>query len=308
MRPALLLFFLSCFSGVAAAATYPLADDNDNVVGEIRYLSASHDDTLVDIARDHDIGYDALRAANPQVDAWLPGAGTQILLPSEYILPVAPHQGIVIDLPAMRLFYYPAGGKTVETFPIGIGREGWNTPIGTTKIAARIRNPSWTPPASIRVEHAENGDPLPAVVPAGPDNPLGQYALRLAWPGYLIHGTNKPYGVGMRVSHGCIRLLPRDIETLFEQVTPGTSVHVVNQPWLWGQRDGSYYLQVFPPLQDKQGGADQEGAFRHWLQGQVPDGISISWEKALLVFHQADGVPTLIAIRDQYTPADRESR
>ena len=300
MRSSRLALVLLCVSATATAASYPLPKGNDNMVGEIRYLSAGHEDTFADIARDQDIGYDALRAANPEVDAWLPKAGAQILLPSEYILPAAPRRGIVIDLPAMRLFYYPADGKTVETFPIGIGRDGWHTPTGTTKISAKIRNPSWTPPASIRAEHAENGDPLPTVVPAGPDNPLGLYALRLGWPGYLIHGTNKPYGVGMRVSHGCIRLLPRDIATLFAQVAPGTPVQVVNQPWLWGQRDGSYYLQVFQPLQDKQVGAEQEQAFRLWLQGQIPAGLSVSWEKALQVFRQGDGIPTLLALRDKH--------
>ncbi|MDD3760395.1 MAG: L,D-transpeptidase family protein [Acidithiobacillus sp.] len=301
---AVLLLSFFCGIGTASATTYPLPQGNNNVVGEIRYLSARHEDTLVDIARQQDIGYDALRAANPGVDPWLPKAGTQILLPSEYILPATPRRGIVINLPAMRLFYYPPHGNTVDTFPIGIGREGWNTPTGTTTITAKIRDPSWTPPASIRAEHAKNGDPLPAVVGPGPDNPLGQFALRLGWKGYLLHGTNKPYGVGMRVSHGCIRLMPNDIEALFAQVAPGTVVQVVDQPWLWGERDGSYFLQVFPPLHENPDTREQEQAFRRWLQEQIPTGMQISWVKALQVFREADGVPTLIAVRDPTTDTD----
>ncbi|MFA7495557.1 MAG: L,D-transpeptidase family protein [Acidithiobacillus sp.] len=234
----------------AGAATYLLPPANDNIMGAIHSITAKHEDTFSDIARRYDLGYDQLVIANPQVDPWLPGAGTRVVLPTEYVLPDAPRKGIVINLAAMRLFYYPPAtdGTAAEviTFPIGVGREGWGTPLGNTRITAKIADPSWTPPESIRKEHADNGSPLPAVVPAGPDNPLGQYALRLSIPGYLLHGTNKPWGVGMRVSHGCIRLYPEDIAALFAKVKVGTPVTVVNQPWLVGMDNGQYVLQVFP--------------------------------------------------------------
>jgi len=294
-----LLLGLSCLQ--ASAATYALPQGKDNMVGAIHYITTQQEDTLVDIARDQDVGYDALKSANPGIDPWLPKVGASVLIPSEYILPAAPRRGIVINLPAMRLFYYPADRAVVETFPIGIGREGWSTPLGKTKIVSKVRNPTWTPPASIRAEHAENGDPLPAVVAAGPDNPLGLYALKFAWAGYLIHDTNKPYGVGMRVSHGCIRLFPKDIESLFQQVPVGTPVEVVDQPWLWGEREGEYYLQVFPPLHAPQSSSEEEAAFRQWLQAKIPAGYEISWTEALRILRQADGVPTLVVLRAQST-------
>jgi L,D-transpeptidase ErfK/SrfK len=172
------------------------------------------------------------------------------------VIPDAPREGIVINLPSMRLLYATreatdAGSDSplrVSSNPIGIGREGWSTPIGTTKVTQKVVDPAWYPPASIRAEHVELGDPLPSIVPAGPDNPLGRHMLKLGLPGYLIHGTNKPAGVGMRVSHGCIRMYPEDIETLFERVPRTTPVTIVNQPALAGWRDGELYLEVHPPL------------------------------------------------------------
>jgi hypothetical protein len=136
------------------------------------------------------------------------------------------------------------------TFPIGIGKVGWATPVGTTKIASKREKPLWTPPVSVRKEHEEAGDPLPAQVPAGPDNPLGLYAMNLGWPSYLIHGTNKPYGVGMRSSHGCMRFYPEDIARLYDDIPVGTKVTVVNQPFVFGWQKGSLYVQAFPVLED----------------------------------------------------------
>jgi L,D-transpeptidase ErfK/SrfK len=212
-------------------------------------------DTFIDIAQAYDLGYDELVEANPGIDPWLPGEGTLVVLPSRFVLPDAPRKGIVLNVASKRLFYFPepVPGRPalVHTFPISIGREGWATPLGTTKIVAKKKDPSWRVPASIRKEHAENGDPLPAVVPPGPDNPLGRYAMRLALPGdYLIHGTNKPAGVGMRVSHGCIRMNPEDIEWLFPQVPIGLPVHIVNQPILVGSIGGEIVVEAHPPLEE----------------------------------------------------------
>jgi L,D-transpeptidase ErfK/SrfK len=225
-----------------------------DVVGELQVIRARYEDTFIDIARAYDLGFDELEQANPGVDPWLPGAGTPIVLPTQFILPDAPRDGIVLNVGTKRIFYFPkaAAGEAprVVTHPVGIGREGWATPLGTTKVVSKVKDPVWTVPPSIRKEHAEAGDPLPARVPAGPDNPLGAYALRLGFPSYLIHGTNKPSGIGMRVSHGCVQLFPEDIESLFSQVPVGTPVRIVNQPQLLGWRDGNLYLEAHPALED----------------------------------------------------------
>ena len=224
-----------------------------SVLGELQVTKSRHEDTLSDIARRFDLGYDELLRANPGVDPWLPGDGTTIILPTQFVIPDGPREGILVNVAAMRLFYFPKPTKgakdaprTVVTYPIGIGKIGWATPVGSTKIVSKRKGPVWTPPESVRKEHAANGDPLPARVPPGPDNPLGAYAMNLGWPSYLMHGTNKPPGVGMRASHGCIRLYPEDIESLFGKVAIGTKVTVVNQSLLAAWQDGSLYVQSFP--------------------------------------------------------------
>jgi L,D-transpeptidase ErfK/SrfK len=232
---------------------FPLTPGVD-VVGQLQVIAARHEDTFLDIARAYDVGYDELVQANPGVDPWLPGASTRIVLPTEFVLPDGPREGIVLNLAAKRLFYFPKAeaGKPREviTHPVGIGREGWATPMGATRVVSKQKDPVWVVPASIRKEHAAAGDPLPARVGPGPDNPLGAYALRLGFPSYLIHGTNKPDGIGMRVSHGCIQLFPEDIESLFGLVPVGTTVRIVNEPRLLGWRGDNLYLEVHPPLED----------------------------------------------------------
>jgi len=218
------------------------------VLGETQVLFTRYEDTFSAIAREYNLGFDELRAANPTVDQWVPGDGTPVYLPTQFILPAAPREGIVLNTATMRLFYF--SDEDVTTHPIGIGRTGWATPIGSGTVTAKARDPAWYVPASIRKEHAELGDPLPSVVPPGPDNPLGAHALALSLPGYLIHGTNKPVGVGMRVSHGCVRLYPEDIEQLFGRAGVGTPVHIVDQPVLAGWRDGQLFLEVHPPLEE----------------------------------------------------------
>ena len=226
--------------------------DGEDIVGELQAIRARHEDTFVDIARAYNLGYDELVDANPGVDPWLPGEGTRIVLPTRHILPDAPREGVVINLAAKRLFYYPEHGQGeapfVVTHPIGIGREGWETPVAQTRVIGKAKDPAWYPPASVRREHAEAGDPLPARVPPGPDNPLGGYALRLELPGYLMHGTNKPAGVGMRVSHGCIRMFPEDIEWLFGRVAIGVPVRIVDQPLRVGWYEDELFVEMHAPL------------------------------------------------------------
>jgi len=243
-----------------ATHMFTIADDDD-VIGELQITHATQEDTLSDIARRFNLGYEELVRANPGVDPWLPGAGTEIVLPTQFVLPKAAREGLVVNLAAMRVFYFPKHKpgelQTVITHPIGIGKVGWVTPEGVTKVVGKKKNPVWIPPASVRKEHAENGDPLPKVVPPGDDNPLGAYAMTLSWPGYLIHGTNKPYGVGMRSSHGCMRFYPEDIALLFDEIAIGTTVQVVNQRVVSGWHDGKLYVQVMPPPEEETDTADK---------------------------------------------------
>ena len=231
---------VSCI-GMAGA---PLVAADDALVGTLAYYRIQGHENLLDVARSHDLGYIELVAANPGIDPWLPDPGRTLLLPKSMLLPMAPHKGIVINLPELRLYYFGAGPGLIATYPIGIGREGWETPTGRTDIARKAKNPAWVPPESIRAAKPY----LPSFVPPGPDNPLGAYALYLGWPSYLIHGTNRPYGVGRRVSSGCIRLYPEDIETLFAAVEVGTTVAIVDQPVKLGWSGGQLYLEAHPDL------------------------------------------------------------
>jgi L,D-transpeptidase ErfK/SrfK len=237
-----------------ATHRFELSPETGDVVGYVQKTTVGKDDTMPDIARRFDVGYEEILLANPGVDPWLPGVGREVVVPTQFVLPAAPHEGVVVNVAAMRIFYYPPHKKgepqLVYTHPIGIGRVGWKTPEGTTRIVSRQKDPVWVVPKSVREEHAENGEKLPAVVPAGPDNPLGEYAFRLSWPSYLIHGTNKPYGVGMRSSHGCMRLYPEDIAVFFDLIPIGTKVTVVNQPYLFGWRDGVLYMQAYAVMED----------------------------------------------------------
>jgi L,D-transpeptidase ErfK/SrfK len=233
---------------------FTLSSAQQTVIGEPQIVFAGADDTFSDLARTYGLGYDDLLGANPDIDPWLPGEGTPILLPTQYILPDAPRRGVILNIASKRLFYFPPAAEDepqkVLTFPIGIGRVGWETPLGDTTVIAKAKNPSWWVPASVRREHAEMGDPLPSVVPPGPDNPLGTRVLKLNMPGYLIHGTNQPYGVGMRVSHGCVRLYPENIEFLYTLVNIGEMVTIMNEPFQMGRKDGVLFFEAHEPLEE----------------------------------------------------------
>jgi len=244
----LISLFLGLTLSPINATTFTLSGDETRVVGHNLIVFSHKEDTLLDIGRRFDIGYNEIVTANPDLDPWLPGEGQRVLVPNRYILPDAPHKGIVINLAEMRLYYYPPKKKgklqQVITHPIGVGREGWTTPLGKTRIIQKKKDPTWTPPASILAEHLAKGDPLPKVVPAGPENPLGAFAMRLGMPGYLLHGTNRPFGVGMRVSHGCIRLFPEDIEHLFGIVAVNTPVEILYQPYKAALDGDALYLEA----------------------------------------------------------------
>jgi L,D-transpeptidase ErfK/SrfK len=240
---------------------FELTASNQSVVGEPQVVFARAEDTLSDLARAYGLGYDEIVAANPGIDPWLPGEGTPIVLPTQFVLPDVEHTGLILNIATKRLFYFPeegdAAAEYVLTYPIGIGRVGWETPLGETAVVSKARDPHWWVPASVRKEHAEMGNPLPAVVPPGPDNPLGNRVLKLDMPGYLIHGTNQPYGVGMRVSHGCVRLYPENIEFLYELIDVGEVVTIINEPFQFGYRDGMLFFEAHAPLEDDELSAEE---------------------------------------------------
>lgn len=233
---------------------FVIADPSQRVVGELQVLRTRAEDTFVDIARAYNIGFEELVAANPEVDPWLPGEDAEVVLPTRFILPPGPREGIVINNAQMRLYFFepPAedGTQVVYTHPIGIGRIGRATPTGQSTVIDKAVDPTWYPPVSVRREHAERGDPLPAIVPPGPDNPLGRHVFRLGLPSYLIHGTNQPPGVGMRVSAGCVRMFPEDIEALYPRIALGTPVRLINEPVLAAWHGRQLYVDAHEPLEE----------------------------------------------------------
>jgi L,D-transpeptidase ErfK/SrfK len=307
----------------------------DEVFGEVRVIEARHEDTFVSLARTHNVGYEELRQANPGVDAWLPGEGTKVTIPSLYVLPRAPQRGIVVNVAELRMYYFPAqsgplpegvapGSRRVITYPISIGRMDWSTPLGTTTITGKVANPSWYPPESIRKEHAERNDILPRIVPPGPENPLGLHAMRLGLPGYLIHGTNKPSGVGMRVTHGCMRMFPEDVEALYKTVPVGTAVNIVNQPVKIGwTADGTLYMEAHPALMESNVDGENTAAvgaeavdpiqespltslMRAYIAATEERQVQLDWNAAERVAQLGNGVPEAVSVAGSATPLATE--
>jgi L,D-transpeptidase ErfK/SrfK len=287
---------------------FELASDQDDLIGVVQVTTASKEDTLSDIARRFNIGYEEIVRANPKVDPWLPGEGREIVVPTQQLLPNAPREGIVINVAAMRLYYFPKrkAGETqiVYTHPIGIGKVGWATPEGSTKVVRKAKDPVWRPGPGVRAEHKANGEILPAVVLAGPDNPLGNRAMYLGWAQYLIHGTNKPYGVGLRSSHGCIRMYPEDVEKVFDMVPIGEKVTVVNQPFVFGWHEGQLYLQSFDVLEDDPRNWDkaQKKLLSKALAARIQKELkarneTVDWDAISKLAHDPHGIPVSISRR-----------
>jgi len=254
-------------------------------------------DTLVDVARRYGVGYQEMKRANPGVDLWVPGADSAAMVPTRFILPAVPRMGIVLNIAEMRLYYFPPpdvyGGQSVITYPVSVGRMDWKTPLGVTSIVRKKENPTWTPPASIRKEHAAEGDILPDVVPAGPDNPLGEHALYLARSGYLLHGTNRPQGIGMRVTHGCVRLYPENVADLYERVPVGTEVRIIDEPYKAGWQGSTFYLEVHPRFDDQE---NRQPADLSRIQQVIVDAAGVStanldWTFVEEIAAEAAGIP-----------------
>lgn len=283
----------------AAQAAY----DKD-YIGEVEYYRAQYEDTLVHLAKDNAIGFVEIRAANPTLDPWIPGEGAKVVLPKQHLLPNAPRNGIVINLPEMRLYYYKTPGEEPKSYPLGVGREGLNTPTGTTTIVRKKAGPTWTPTDRMRKE-----DPtLKPFYPPGPDNPMGTHALYLGWPQYAIHGTDKPFSIGRRASSGCIRMYPEAIKEVFPQVPIGTKVTVVDQPIKTGWIGEDMYIEVHP-TQEQNLRVEDIGQLSSYeitkddirainaKAGALKD--HIDWEAVRQAVKAHSGIPTKILDKDR---------
>ena len=267
----------------------------EDVIGRMAVIQLKTGDTLPDIARHFSLGINAISAANPGVDVWVPEAGERVLLPLSFILPDTPRKGIVVNLAAMRLFQYKEIGTalSVTTYPIGVGTSERPTPTGAMHVARKAVRPTWHVPASIAKDHRMKGDILPAAVPPGPENPLGEYALYLSKPGYLIHGTNKPASIGLTATNGCMRLYPENVKALFDDTPVKTPVLIVNQPYLIGQRNGVLYLEAHSPLEGS-GALELEKLYAKLRTIEKNAGRGLDWKKVNEVQAAAKGVPVPI--------------
>jgi L,D-transpeptidase ErfK/SrfK len=289
---------LSCCNAQLAGATvYTLAHPDDVIFGEDQTVETVYEDTLYDLARKFSLGSEELIRVNPGIDPWIPGAGKQIVIPGRHIL---------------RLYYYPKPKRgqpqEVITYPVSIGKMDWRTPLGLTRVTAKQKDPTWYPPESVRKEHAAAGDPLPASVPPGPDNPLGAFAMRLAAGNgtYLIHGTNNPIAVGLPVTHGCIRMYPDDVAALFPLVPVGTPVRLINVPIKVAWVDGELLLEAHPPV-DAEGQSFEPNLdqFSELLRAAVGDStVAIHWDYAREVLQKADGVIATVGLEADASALD----
>ena len=302
----LLLWGLLLLAGTSQATVFDIPTDGSSVVGTDNHMAAVYKDTLLDIARRNSLGYYEIIRANPGVDMWLPGAGTDIMLPGRRILPPGPREGIVVNLPEHRLYYYPKAKKgekqVVITYPVSIGKMDWKTPIGETRVIQKEKHPNWYPPEGVRKEHLANGDPLPAVVKAGPDNPLGDYAMRLAAGGgtYLIHGTNNPMAVGMAITHGCVRMYPEDVAALFPLIPVGTKVWLINEPVKVAFVDGELLMEAHPPVDEE--GQNTSEPNLDLLSQKLDQALgsttaAIHWDFAKEALQAANGIPTVVGLQ-----------
>ena len=301
--------------GNAYADTYKLPEiKGDRVVassaGETVTITVDKDQTLLDVARRFNLGQTEIVTLNPTLDRWLIKKGTVVRLPNRRILPDSPHEGITLNVAEYRMYYYPADQPgTVRSYAHGVGRQDWKTPLGRTTVAKKVKDPAWHPPESIRREHAANGDPLPAIVPPGPNNPLGAYALYLILPGdYRIHGTDvdKIFGIGMQITHGCVRMYPEDIQALYNSVAVGTPVYIVKQPVKVGWLNNTLYIEAHPDLEGEEKTQDQRYALALELiqkanNHEMPDFDQVALNKAI---KDLDGTP--VPLYERLPPLEGE--
>jgi len=281
----------------AHASTFALPEKG-NVVGYVRTSTVLAGESFTDVARKNDIGFYELLEANPNIDPMHPRAGQTVVIPSRYILPSGPREGVVINIAELRMYHYLPGQNVVVTEPIGIGRQGWETPTGELTVTQKQKDPAWHAPPAVIADLARKGMYYPKVMPPGPDNPLGRYMLRLSNHTYLIHGTNAPQGVGRRVSAGCIRMYPEDVERLFYSVNIGTKVRIVNEPYKVAWIGDKLYMESHQPLKETR------NHFRGQLSNLWSDAVKrvmsqrstaqVNWNLVNQVGHAQSGIPTAI--------------
>lgn len=282
------------FAQKSLAINFALPKSGNDVVGTVKTGIVQEGDTFVTLARRYDISYCELEEANPGVDPDAPPVGSVLIVPTEYVLPDVPKSGIVINLVEMRLYFFPSNNRDVYVFPVGIGRDGWESPVGTWSVIEKTPKPTWHAPESIREARAKDGVFIPKEVPPGPENPLGEYAMRLSNHTYLIHGTNDPSGVGRRSSAGCIRMYPEDIEKLFKMSQKGTPVRIINYPYKSGWRDGKLYLETHLPLSGilaelDANHKDAEQVIKRAVSNR--GAAYVNWDKACAVAKEQQGIP-----------------
>ena len=304
------LFILLLMSPLSLfALTYPLPGPNADVVGHVQHIFPPKGQRITNIARKYQMGFYELIESNPDINrhSAIP-SDYRVTIPSEFVLPNVPREGIIINLAELRLYYFPKDKHVVITHPIAIGRFDWMTPVMKSKIIEKEKNPRWFVPKSIQEASAQKGIILPDVVAAGPKNPLGKFAMRLADRSYLIHGTNAPHSIGKRASSGCMRMYPEAIASLFQQVPVGTPVHIINEFAKLGWRNGTLYLEVHEPLQEL---AEPERTqvqtvatmIRQMTQGRS---IRVNWQQVHAALERPSGVPVPISGRVSYQTRDYE--
>jgi len=300
MKKILIVSVLTLIMMNASYSQTYLYPQNDDVIGNIAIHTIQEGDNFLQLAQTFRIGFDELVDANPDIDPWIPVEGAQIIIPTQYVLPNAERKGVIINLAELRMYHFQGmqGNQAkVSTYPISIGKGGqWETPLTLTRITSKTKKPNWYPPESIRKEHEENNDPLPKIVPPGPDNPLGDYKIGLALSGYLIHGTNVPEGIGMRVTHGCIRLHPTGIEKLFNDVEINTPVTIINQPYKVGWRNEQLFVETHSEIEEQQQAASRN--LTEFVQLVIKKSKEredsehqILWEKGYQEAREKRGVP-----------------
>lgn len=277
------------------ALTFALPQDGGDIIGEIQMTTVGRNESLGEIGRRFDVGVYEMIEANPGVDPWVPKPGTVVVVPTRFILPSGPRQGLVLNLAEMRIYYYDPNKPIVTTYPVGIGRKNWSTPVANTTIISKKKDPSWVPPDSIRAEHRAKGDILPAVVPPGPENPMGRFALYLGIGMYRIHGTNKPGGIGVRGTHGCIRLFPEDIQALYYMVPVGTPVRFIHEPYKVGWHRNRLYLEAHQPLTDGRfSGSNSIDNLKRSIERAITGSHNVNWTSAQMEAKSQKGYPVRI--------------
>ena len=295
----LALSVLIFFTSSSLALRFSLPVEGDDLFGQIQFVSVHEGDTFANIAHRYDVGYFELVEANPEIEPNQLLLGTALIIPTQYLLPHVSRNGIIINLATMRLYCFPKGENYFYTYPVGIGRFNWSSPLGRFRIIQKIQNPVWVVPDGIFRYRQENGDPVPREVPSGPNNPLGYYALRLSNPTYLIHGTNDPDSVGRRSSAGCIHLYPEDIKQLFGMVSVSTPVLIINEPYVVGLGDGKLYIEAHLPLQEQQGELSTNihnlvMTFINNFLKNSKENFSIDWQKTDEIVKEHMGIPAVV--------------